>query len=146
MDEFTTRIEELNSKLTIKKNVSSQQNIALHAESCDGSAPTAYFINSLGNGSLTGSMMHSSSSSSQLAKESPYMLEISVIAKGQRQILHQLDNLSSLLRETYGRAPKARTNRTTVKFDAEKIKAPLVLSLVVGGLGIILLKGLLTRN
>lgn len=79
MDDFTTRIEELNSKLTIKKNSLSQQNMALNPEACNGSAPTSYFISGLGNGSLTGSIMPNSSSSSQLAKESPLMEEVDFI-------------------------------------------------------------------
>ena len=75
MDEFTNRIEELNSKLTVKKS-SSQQNLALQTETCNGSAPTSYFISGLGNGSLTGSIMPNSSSSAQLAKESPALEEV----------------------------------------------------------------------
>lgn len=47
MDEFTNRIEELNSKLTTKKSCPSQQNMALLAETCD-----AWPTSSLGNGSL----------------------------------------------------------------------------------------------
>jgi predicted PurR-regulated permease PerM len=76
MDEFTTCIEELNSKLTIKKNSPSQQNMALQAEVCNGSAPASYFVSGLGNASLNGSRMFNSSSSSQLAKESPLMEEV----------------------------------------------------------------------
>lgn len=72
MDEFTTRVEELNSKLTIKRSTSSQQNLAFRAESCNGSASTSYFINGLGNGSI----ISNSSSSSQLAKGSPLMEEV----------------------------------------------------------------------
>ncbi|MBA0689172.1 hypothetical protein Goari_006910, partial [Gossypium aridum] len=72
MDEFTTRVEELNSKLTIKRRTSSQQNLAFRAESCNGSASTSYFINGLGNGSI----ITNSSSSSQLAKDSPLMEEV----------------------------------------------------------------------
>lgn len=76
MDEFTNRIEELNSMLTIKKNSLSQQNISIQADACNGSAPTSYFISSLGNGSLTGSLLPNSSSSPQLTKESPLMEEV----------------------------------------------------------------------
>ena len=76
MDEFTTCIEELNSKLIINKNSPSQQNMALQAEVHNGSAPTSYFVSGLGNGSLTGSRMSNSSSSSLLAKESPLMEEV----------------------------------------------------------------------
>lgn len=68
MDEFTNRIEELNSKLRINKNSSSQQAIAFLAEGCNGSAPTSHFISSLENGSITRSIMKSSSSL-QLTKE-----------------------------------------------------------------------------
>lgn len=76
MDEFTSRIEELNSKLTSKRVSSSPQNMALQSEACNGSAPTSYFISGLGNGSLTGSIMPNSLSSSQLAKEYPLMEEV----------------------------------------------------------------------
>ncbi|KAL6294947.1 hypothetical protein ACE6H2_003089 [Prunus campanulata] len=75
MDEFTNRVEELNSKLAVKKSSPSQQNMALQAETCNGSVPTSYFISGLGNGSLTGSILPNSSSSSQLAKESSVMEE-----------------------------------------------------------------------
>lgn len=72
MDEFTNHIEELNSKLSQKKSSTSQQNIALQAELCNGSDPTSYFIPRVGNGSV----MQNSSSSSQLAKESPVLDEV----------------------------------------------------------------------
>ncbi|KAF5945387.1 hypothetical protein HYC85_015615 [Camellia sinensis] len=148
MDEFTSRIEELNSKLTCKRVSFSQQNMALHAEACNGSAPTSYFISGLGNGSLTGSIMPNSSSSSQLAKESPLMEEISTIARGQRQILHQMDNLSSLFGETLREKPchQARTDRKSIMADIEPIRASLILTLAVGGLGIFLFKSFLPRN
>ncbi|XP_028069224.1 inorganic pyrophosphatase TTM2-like isoform X1 [Camellia sinensis] len=148
MDEFTSRIEELNSKLTSKRVSGSQQNMALHAEACNGSAPTSYFISGLGNGSLTGSIMPNSSSSSQLAKESPLMEEISTIARGQRQILHQMDNLSCLFGETLREKPRhqARTDRKSIMADIEPIRASLILTLAVGGLGIFLFKSFLPRN
>ncbi|CAL5338523.1 unnamed protein product [Camellia sinensis] len=148
MDEFTSWIEELNSKLTCKRVSGSQQNMALHAEACNGSAPTSYFISGLGNGCLTGSIMPNSSSSSQLAKESPLMEEISTIARGQRQILHQMDNLSSLFGETLRGKPRhqARTDRKSIMADIEPIRASLILTLAVGGLGIFLFKSFLPRN
>lgn len=77
MDEFTTRIEELNSKLTFKNITSSQQNMTMQTEACNGSAPTSYFLSGLGNGSLTGSIMPNYSSS-QLAKESPLLDEVNM--------------------------------------------------------------------
>ncbi|KAJ7943258.1 Uridine-cytidine kinase C [Quillaja saponaria] len=147
MDEFTNHIDELNSKLSIKRHSPSQQNIALQAEACNGSAPTSYFISSLGNGSLTGSKMPNSSSSSQLAKESPLMEEISGIARGQRQIMHQLDNLNNLLRGSIGeRSQQARTIRKSSTFDAEPVVVRLMLTLAVGGVGIFLFKSFLNRN
>jgi len=78
MDEFTSRIEELNSKFAISKDsAASQQNLALQAEACNGSGPTSFFVTGLSNGSLTGSLLPNSSSSSQLAnKESPLMEEV----------------------------------------------------------------------
>ena len=105
MDEFTNRIEELNSKLTIKKNSPSQQNMSLQAETCNGSAPTSYFITSLGSGSLTGSKMTNSSSSSQLAKESPLMDEVflSLICHFQSilysSVLTEVDSLGGVIFE-----------------------------------------------
>ena len=77
MDEFTNRIEELNSKLSCNKNSPTQQSMTVQAEVCNGSAPTSYFISSLDNGCLTNSIMPHSSSSSQLAKDSPLMEEVS---------------------------------------------------------------------
>lgn len=77
MDEFTSRIEELNSKFSVKKVSASQQNLALQAETCNGSGPTSLFVTGLSNGSLTGSLLPNSSSSSQLAnKESSLMEEV----------------------------------------------------------------------
>ncbi|KAF3971391.1 hypothetical protein CMV_004998 [Castanea mollissima] len=145
MDEFTNRIEEMNSKLTIKRNFPSQQNMSAQADTCNGSAPTSYFISSLGNGSLTGSIMPNSSSSSQLAKESPLMEEISGIARGQRQIIHQLDNLNNLVRDNLGERSRQvkTTNKRSIIADVEPIT--VMLTLAVGGLGIFLIKGFLTR-
>ncbi|KAI8023416.1 Inorganic pyrophosphatase TTM2, partial [Camellia lanceoleosa] len=71
--------------------------------------------------------MPNSSSSSQLAKESPLMEEISTIARGQRQILHQIDNLSSLFSETLREQSRhqARTERKSIMADIEPIRASL---------------------
>ncbi|KAL7171358.1 hypothetical protein ACSBR2_036081 [Camellia fascicularis] len=148
MDEFTSRIEELNSKLTSKRGSASPQNMPLQAEACNGSAPTSYFISSLGNGSLTGPIMPSSSSSSQLAKESPLMEEISNIARGQRQVMHQLDNLSNLFSETMKeRSRQARTTeKKSIIADIEPVRFSLLLTLAVGGLGVFLFKGFLHRT
>ncbi|KAI4314022.1 hypothetical protein L6164_026965 [Bauhinia variegata] len=149
MDEFTNRVEELNSKLTIKKSSPSQQNMALQAEACNGSAPTSHFITSLGNGALTGSRMPSSSLSSQLAKESPLAEEISSIPRSQRQIIHQLDNLNNLLRASLGeRSQQMRTNKKNINAaDSEFTAVRVTLTAVaIGCFGIFLMKGLYSRN
>ncbi|KAH7832989.1 hypothetical protein Vadar_002120 [Vaccinium darrowii] len=147
MDEFTSRIEELNSKLTSKRVSSSPQNMALQSEACNGSAPTSYFISGLGNGSLTGSIMPNSSSSSQLAKEYPLMDEISNITRGQRQIMHQLDNLTNRLCDTLREKPRqGRTERKRKMPAIEPITVSLILTLAAGGLGIFLFKAFLPRN
>lgn len=145
MDEFSSRIEELNSKSNTRRVSASQQNLALQAEACNGSGPTSLFISGLGNGSLTGPLMPHSSSSSQLAKDSPLMEEILVIARSQRQIMHQLDNLSNLLHDYWGeRTRQARTNDITSMADV--VTVPIVLTLAFGGLGLILLKTLTTQR
>ncbi|KZV43906.1 uridine-cytidine kinase C [Dorcoceras hygrometricum] len=150
MDDFTSRIEELNSKLNSKRGSPSSQNIALQAECCNGSAPASYFISGLGSGSLTGPVMTNSLSSSQLAKESSLMEELSNITRGQRQVMHQLDNLSNLIRENVkSKRPHriTRHGRGGETLDIEAIRIPMVLaSLAVGGLGIFFIKGFLTRK
>ncbi|XP_050224273.1 inorganic pyrophosphatase TTM2 [Mercurialis annua] len=133
MDEFTTCMEELNSKLNHKSSPS-QQNLALQAEACNGTAPTWYFLSGLSNGSLTGPKLSNSSSSSQLVKESPLMEEISGIMRGQRQVMHQLDALSNLLRDNVGeRSRQARTNKRSMFADFEITKVALILSVGVVG-------------
>ncbi|XP_017973409.1 PREDICTED: uridine-cytidine kinase C isoform X2 [Theobroma cacao] len=141
MDEFTARIEELNSKFSSRKVSASQQNLAVQAEASNGSGPTSLFVTSLGNGSLTGSLMPHSSSSSQLARESPLAEEVLLIARGQRQIMHQLDNLSNLLHEYWGgRSQRERTQRTNRTIDVGTISVPLILTLAIGGLGVFLFR------
>ncbi|PNY10781.1 uridine-cytidine kinase C-like protein [Trifolium pratense] len=147
MDEFTNRIEELNCKLTIKNNSPSQQNLSAQAEACNGSAPTSYFINSLGNGSITGSKMQHSSSSSQLNKDSPLTDEISGIARGQRQIMHQMDNLNNLLRGSLvEKSQQTRTNQKSINTDSNSNTASVIVVVAVGCLGIFLMKGFWTRK
>ncbi|GAB2297106.1 Inorganic pyrophosphatase ttm2 [Dionaea muscipula] len=140
MDEFSSRIEELSSKLFVKKLSPSQQNLVVEAASCNGSAPpTSYFL-------------PNSSSSSQLAKESPLMEEMVSIGRGQRQIIHQLDNLSSFLRENLvgERARQASRGDRKISLveleDIEPTKFPLVLTVALGALGVILYKTYLTHK
>lgn len=76
MDEFTSRIAELNSKFSARKVSASQQNLVMQAEACNASMPTSHFVSGIGNSSSTGSLLPNSLSSSQLAKESPFMEEV----------------------------------------------------------------------
>ncbi|XP_014509269.1 uridine-cytidine kinase C isoform X2 [Vigna radiata var. radiata] len=147
MDEFTSRIEELNSKFASKKVSASQQNLASQAEAGNGSGPTSLFVTGLGNGSLTGSLLPNSSSSSQLAKESPLMDEVLVIARGQRQIMHQLDTLSNLLHEYFGeRSRLGRPNQTGRMREPESVAIPMVLTLVIGVVGVFLFKSVTSQK
>ncbi|XP_059453324.1 inorganic pyrophosphatase TTM1-like isoform X1 [Corylus avellana] len=143
MDEFTSRIEELNSKISVRRVSASQQNLPLQAEACNGSGPISLFGTGLGNGSLTtGPLLPHSSSSSQLARESPVMEEILVIARGQRQIMHQLDNLSNLLHEYWGeRSRHGRRDETNRFMGVDSMGIPLILTLAIAGLGVFLFKG-----
>lgn len=142
MDEFTNRIEELNSKFSVRKPTMSQQNLALQTDACNGSGPTSLFVSGLGNGTL----LPNSSSSSQLTKDFSLVEEVVVISRGQRQIMHQLDNLSNLLHERLASLTHPRRTDTPIRiFDADSIGNSLIILLAVGGLGIFLLKGL-NRN
>ncbi|KAK8657757.1 hypothetical protein V6N13_035980 [Hibiscus sabdariffa] len=142
MDKFTSSIEELNSKFSTRNISASQQNLAAQAEACNGSLPTSLFVTGLGNGSL-GSLLPHSSSSSQLTRDSPLMEEVLVIARAQRQIMHQLDNLSNLLHEYRGeRCRQERVERTNKTIDVATIGVPVILSLAMGGLAVIFFKSL----
>lgn len=173
MDEFTSRIEELNSKFNVRNVSASQQNIALQAEACNGSVPTSLFVTGLGNGSLTGPLLPHSSSSPQLAKDSPlmdevhgfehfiskwserisstdhvlFLLQVLVIARAQRQIMLQLDNLSNLLQE-YRVDNRTRQTRTypTTTIDLDSFTLPLILTLAVGSIGLFLFKTVIPNN
>ncbi|KAK6788584.1 hypothetical protein RDI58_012382 [Solanum bulbocastanum] len=139
IDDFTSKMEELNSKLTKKRASPSTQSLALQAEACNGSGPTSYFISGLENGSLTGSIIPNSSSSSLLIpKESNLMEELANVARGQRQIMHQLDSLSNLLRDRLGE--QSRQARTSKRRDLNSIRVPLIVTLAVSGLGFFLFK------
>lgn len=75
--------------------------------------------------------------------------QMSSIARGQRQIMHQLDNLSNLLRENMGeRNRPVRTNsrKSTIAQPDQPLTVPLAITLAVGVLGLIIYKGIFTRN
>ncbi|XP_031480223.1 inorganic pyrophosphatase TTM2-like isoform X1 [Nymphaea colorata] len=137
MDEFTSRIEELNAKLTTNKSSTSQQNLNLQVEACNGSLPTSHYLSGYGNGAL-----HTSSSVPQFSKESPLMEEITMVARGQRQIMHQLDNLSSFLHENVGqRNRQSRVEVSHGRTDVGLIGVSLITMLAVGGISALLLRG-----
>ncbi|XP_062026044.1 inorganic pyrophosphatase TTM1-like isoform X2 [Rosa rugosa] len=146
MDEFTSRVEELNSKVLVRKTSASQQNLALQAEACNGPAPASLFVTGLSNGALTGSLLPSSASSSQLAKESPLMEEIQAITRSQRQIMHQIDNLSNLLREySAERLRLGRADSTGRGNDIDSI-GPIILALAIGGAGVLFFRSLTSQK
>lgn len=148
MDDFTSRIEELTSKFSGRR-VPSHQNMAIagQPESCNGSA-TSLFMAGLGNGSLTGQLLPNSSSSNQLARESPLMEEVLLIARGQRQLMHQIDNLSNLLRE-YG-IERSQQDRGAEKInrltEIESFGIPFIVTLTIGGLGFLLCRSLYSQK
>lgn len=76
------------------------------------------------------------------------MKQISSVARGQRQIMHQLDNLSNLLREGIGERSQAACTRkkNMMAGGGDFIKVPVILTLAIGGLGIFLYRGILTRH
>lgn len=70
---------------------------------------------------------------------------MSSIARGQRQLMHQLDNLGNLLRKNLGEGPnQGRAQGKGMMSDAEPIKVTLILTtLAIGSLGIFLFRGFL---
>ncbi|GAA0145382.1 nucleotide kinase [Lithospermum erythrorhizon] len=139
MDDFTSKIEELNSKIFTGNHSASQQNIPVQAEACNGSA-TSLFVAGLGNGSLLPNV----SSSSQLVRESPLLEEVLLISRVQRQTMHQIDNLNNLFREYLAQRSQQESSRRAVGIaDVERIGIPLLLTTVaIGGLGVLLFRTL----
>ncbi|XP_023762050.1 inorganic pyrophosphatase TTM2 [Lactuca sativa] len=147
MDEFTSRIDELNSQFTKGINYSSQQK----PESCNngsGSVSTSYFTSVVGvaNGS-SGSLVRHSSSSNQLAKDSPLIEEISGIARSQQKIMHQLDILHTSIRDKMGeRSRVERESKKSKGLEVDAIMVSLLLAMACGGVGIFMLKWVSSRN
>lgn len=58
--------------------------------------------------------------------------------------MHQIDNLSNILRELHGERPRlGRTDRTEGMAEVvESIGVPLLLTLAIGGVGILLFRTL----
>ncbi|XP_042402328.1 inorganic pyrophosphatase TTM1-like isoform X1 [Zingiber officinale] len=136
-DEFSSRMEEYNKKFSSQRTSMSQQNLALQGEACNGSVPTTLFVSNLGNGTL----LPTSSSSSQLNKDSPLLDELMLVSRGQRQIMHQLDNLNNLMHEHLPLlSQKGLTDNRSGSLDWNMIGV-----LAMGCIGIFLFKNL-NRN
>ncbi|KAF3780795.1 Uridine-cytidine kinase C [Nymphaea thermarum] len=131
MDDLTLKIEELNAKLTTKNVSACQQNLGLQVEACSGSP----YLSASGNCGL-----HNLSSTSQILKESSLVEEITVVGRGQRQIMHQLDNLSSFLHEnTRPKAHKKQVDRSHRR-SYGRFGRPLIVLLIVGGISAMLFR------
>ncbi|WOH07778.1 hypothetical protein DCAR_0727212 [Daucus carota subsp. sativus] len=137
IDEFASKMDELNSNFSIKRVLSSSQ----QPEACNGSASTSYLTYDPRNGSA----LLSSSSSSQLAKETAFMEEILSIARGQRQILHQLENLTNNLHNLGEVFHQTKSVRKSLFVDYERISGSVILTLAIGGVGIFLFRGYVSR-
>lgn len=73
--------------------------------------------------------------------------QLSNVARGQRQVMHQLDTLNNFLRENLGeRSYSAGTNKKTGMAYLEPVGASLILTLAIGSLGIFLFKGFNRQN
>ncbi|XP_024991062.1 uridine-cytidine kinase C-like isoform X1 [Cynara cardunculus var. scolymus] len=143
MDEFTSRIDELNSQITRGINYGSQQKI----DACNGSASTSYFTSAVANHSSTGPTVRHSSSSTQLAKDSALIEEISGIARSQHKIMHQLDILNTNLRDKIGeRSREEKEVKKSKGLEVDAVVASLLLALACGGIGIFLFKTVLPGN
>lgn len=71
MDEFTSRIDAQSSQL--------QKTFSGNLQNVSSNDLTSHFTSNLTNGSLNGSKVHHSTSSTQLAKDSPLIEEVRVI-------------------------------------------------------------------
>ncbi|CAH9124065.1 unnamed protein product [Cuscuta epithymum] len=145
MDDCTSRMEELSSKLSNRRRRSPsnpKNSTAQQSEACNGSAPTSHFISGLENGSLTSSIMPHSSSSSHIARDSTFLEELSSIARNQRQIMIQLGNLGTLLSEGPGRGSHQDSTSQQHRLIAglEPVKVYVLSALAVAGCGILLLR------
>ncbi|KAI3503669.1 hypothetical protein L1887_32117 [Cichorium endivia] len=141
MDEFTSRIEAQSSQFSRTFSGNFQ-----NTESCKV-ASTSYFTSKFTNGSLNGSKIHHSTSSPQLAKDSPLIEEISGIVQSQRKIMTQLDNISKHLYDEIGeRARKDRKIKKRNGLEVDVVAVPIVIALAVGGIGVVLFKGVAPRS
>ncbi|KAK9059994.1 hypothetical protein SSX86_020698 [Deinandra increscens subsp. villosa] len=139
MDEFTSRIVELNSQFT--RSISNGSQSQQKTDPCNGNGSTSYFTSGLANSSSSGSTTRNSSLSTQLAKDSNLIEEISGIARSQLKIMHQLDILNNGLRDKMGaRSHQEREVKKSQRSKLDGVVVSLLLALACGGVGIFLFK------
>uniref|UniRef100_A0A0D6QQZ7 CYTH domain-containing protein n=1 Tax=Araucaria cunninghamii TaxID=56994 RepID=A0A0D6QQZ7_ARACU len=145
LDEFMSRLDKLSTKAAPVKTSHSQQNLTLQSEPCGVPTPTSTYVGGCNN-LINGPRMPISTSSGQLSIESSLTEEITLLTRGQRQLGHQLDNLSTLLHEKLdhhnqqGKKEKQFDNINVGNITF--VAGSFVLLLVVGGVSTMLFQTL----
>lgn len=71
------------------------------------------------------------------------LTQLLAIARGQRQVMHQIDNLSNLVRDYAAeRSQQGRSGSGGRAFDLDSVTVPLLLALALGGFGVFLFRSL----
>ena len=73
------------------------------------------------------------------------MKQILSIARGQRQILHQLENLTNNLHNLGEVFHQTKSVRKSLFVDYERVSGSVILTLAIGGVGIFLFRGYISR-
>ncbi|WOL04474.1 uridine-cytidine kinase C [Canna indica] len=149
--EFSSRMEEINSKISSPKTSTSQQNLANQSEPYNGCGSTSLSVSNLTHGTL----FPSSSSSTQLSKCSPiidehnieaaYHLQLMLITQGQHKIMHQLSNLFNLVHDHLSVSTQHSKTESRSRFLTLKLIGSPVLIVGIGGISFLLFK-ILHRN
>ncbi|XP_057843631.2 inorganic pyrophosphatase TTM2 isoform X2 [Cryptomeria japonica] len=136
LDELVSRLDKLNAKSAPVSGSHSHQNLTLQAEPSGVPTPISSNI-------MNGPRMPISTSSGQLTVESSLMEEITLLTRGQRQIGHQLDILSTLLHENLGHHNQQERNEKA-KFlnniNVGYMTCSFVFLLAIGGVSTVLLR------
>lgn len=72
--------------------------------------------------------------------------QISNIARGQRQILHQLENVTNNLHNLGEVLQQTESVQKGILVDFEHIRVSVILTLAIGGVGIFLFRGYVSRS
>lgn len=72
--------------------------------------------------------------------------QVLLIARGQRQLMHQLDNLSNLLRDYVTEKGIDRADKTSKFTEIESFGVPVIAALAIGGLGFLLCRTLYSQK